>query len=61
MAQKGLGMLVLTRKQFERILVGDEIVITVTQVAGDRVRIGIDAPRHVPIRREELASVCPKR
>jgi carbon storage regulator len=47
-------MLVLTRKVGERILVGDEIVLTVTAIENGRVRIGIDAPRSVPIFRKEL-------
>ncbi|MGL3200542.1 MULTISPECIES: carbon storage regulator CsrA [Curtobacterium] len=47
-------MLVLTRKVGERILVGDDIVITVLDGRGDGVRIGIDAPRGVKIQREEV-------
>ncbi|WIE77073.1 carbon storage regulator CsrA [Curtobacterium sp. MCSS17_007] len=47
-------MLVLTRKVGERILVGDDVVITVLDSRGDGVRIGIDAPRGVKIQREEV-------
>ncbi|WP_144758720.1 carbon storage regulator CsrA [Curtobacterium sp. 9128] len=47
-------MLVLTRKVGERILIGDDIVITVLDARGDGVRIGIDAPRGVKIQREEV-------
>jgi len=47
-------VLVLTRKVGERILVGDDIVITVLDARGDGVRIGIDAPRGVKIQREEV-------
>jgi carbon storage regulator len=47
-------VLVLTRKVGERILVGDDIVITVLDSRGDGVRIGIDAPRGVKIQREEV-------
>ena len=47
-------MLVLTRKFGERIVIGDDIVITVMAGAGDRVRLGITAPDGVPILREEL-------
>ena len=47
-------MLVLSRKIGERIRIGNDIVITVTDVAGSRVRLGIDAPRDQIIRREEL-------
>lgn len=47
-------MLVLSRKLDERIRIGDEIVITVKQIAGNRVSIGIEAPDHVRILRGEL-------
>jgi carbon storage regulator len=47
-------MLVLNRKTGEKILVGDEITITVLEVQGNRVRIGIDAPLSVSILRSEL-------
>lgn len=48
-------MLVLSRKRDERILIGDNIVITVVDVRGDKVRLGIDAPKEVPVHREEVA------
>jgi len=47
-------MLVLSRKTNERIMIGDDIVVTVVRVAGDVVRVGIEAPKSVPIAREEL-------
>ncbi|SEN47679.1 carbon storage regulator [Cryobacterium sp. TMT1-3] len=47
-------MLVLTRKPGEKILIGDDIVITVLDARGDSVRIGIDAPRGVKIQRDEV-------
>ncbi|MGI6083053.1 MAG: carbon storage regulator CsrA [Limnochordia bacterium] len=47
-------MLVLTRKRDESIFIGDSIKITVVDVRGDQVKIGIDAPRHVPVHREEV-------
>lgn len=47
-------MLVLTRKVGERILIGDDIVVTVLDARGDGVRIGIDAPRGITIQREEV-------
>ena len=47
-------MLVLSRKEKERILIGEEIILTVVQLAGNKVRIGIEAPEAVIIRREEL-------
>ena len=47
-------MLILSRKERERIRLGDSIVLTVVQVSGDRVRIGVEAPSNVLILREEL-------
>jgi carbon storage regulator len=47
-------VLVLTRKAGERVLIGDDIVITVLDARGDGIRIGIDAPRGVTIQREEV-------
>jgi carbon storage regulator len=47
-------MLVLSRKEAERIRLGDSIVVTVVRVSGDKVRLGIDAPPNVLVLREEL-------
>jgi carbon storage regulator len=47
-------MLVLTRKTNERILIGDDIRITVVGIRGNHVRIGLEAPTDVPILRDEL-------
>lgn len=47
-------MLVLSRKEGERIRIGDSIVITVVRQVGDKVRIGIDAPPDMLVLREEL-------
>lgn len=47
-------MLVLSRKQNERIRVGDSVVVTVVRVSGDKVRIGIQAPPNVRVLRDEL-------
>jgi carbon storage regulator len=47
-------MLVLSRKESEKIRLGDDIIITVVRVAGDKVRLGIEAPSHVPVLRREL-------
>jgi carbon storage regulator len=51
-------MLVLSRKQNERIRVGDSVVVTVVRVSGDKVRIGIQAPPHVRVLRDELEDDC---
>ena len=47
-------MLVLSRKVGERILIGEEIAVTVVRVTGGGVRIGIEAPAELPVIREEL-------
>ncbi|MBE3578102.1 MAG: carbon storage regulator CsrA [Limnochordales bacterium] len=47
-------MLVLTRKVDESIMIGDDVKITVVGVRGDQVKIGIEAPRHIPVHREEI-------
>ncbi len=47
-------MLVLTRKSGEKIQIGEEITLSIEQIRGDRVRIGVTAPRHIPVYREEL-------
>jgi carbon storage regulator len=47
-------MLVLSRKRDERIVIGDNIVITVVEVRGDKVRLGIEAPAEVPVHRQEV-------
>lgn len=47
-------MLVLTRKPGERIVIGDNIVLTVVEAKGDNIRIGIEAPREVKIFRGEI-------
>jgi carbon storage regulator len=47
-------MLVLSRRERERIKLGDSIVVTIVRVTGDRVRIGIEAPPEVLVLRDEL-------
>ncbi len=47
-------MLVLSRKESQRIQLGDSIVLTIVRVNGDRVRVGIEAPAEVQVRRGEL-------
>jgi carbon storage regulator len=47
-------MLIITRRPGEKVMVGDDIVVEVIEVSGSSVRIGIDAPRSVPVYREEI-------
>lgn len=47
-------MLVLTRRVNETLVVGDDVTVTILSVSGNQVRIGIKAPRHVSIHREEI-------
>ena len=47
-------MLVLSRKCDESIVIGDNIVITVIEIRGDRVRIGISAPTEISVHRQEV-------
>jgi carbon storage regulator len=47
-------MLVLSRKQSERIRLGKDIIVTVVRVAGDKVRLGIEAPSDIVVLRDEL-------
>ncbi|MBN73091.1 MULTISPECIES: carbon storage regulator CsrA [Gimesia] len=47
-------MLVLSRKKNEKIVIDENIVITIVEIRGDKVRLGIEAPREVPIHRSEV-------
>ncbi len=48
-------MLVLTRRRDQSILIGDNVRVTVVEISGNQVRLGIEAPRMVPVLRMELA------
>ncbi|QDT31756.1 carbon storage regulator CsrA [Thalassoglobus polymorphus] len=54
-------MLVLSRKKNESIVIDENIVITVVEIRGDKVRLGIQAPREVPIHRQEIFESLIKR
>lgn len=47
-------MLVLTRRSQQSIMIGKDVVITILEVRGDQVRMGVSAPRHVEVHREEV-------
>lgn len=53
-------MLVLSRKCEQKIVINDEIVITVVEIRGDKVRIGIEAPPEVPVHRREVYDAIQK-
>lgn len=54
-------MLVLSRRVDERVMIGDEIEVVVVAIRGDKVRLGIKAPRTMPVHREEVYCAIKKR
>jgi carbon storage regulator len=50
-------MLVLSRKKNESIVIDEDIVVTVVEIRGDKVRLGIEAPRDIPVHRREVLDV----
>lgn len=47
-------MLVLSRQRDESIMIGDKVVITIVDIRGDKVRLGIQAPQEIPVHRQEV-------
>ena len=47
-------MLILTRRMNETLMVGDDVSVTVLGINGNQVRIGVKAPRHIPVHRKEV-------
>ena len=47
-------MLVLSRHRDESIMIGDDIVVTIVDIRGDKVRLGIEAPSAIPVHRQEV-------
>lgn len=48
-------MLILTRREGESVLIGDQVTITVLRVKGNQVRLGVNAPKDVAVQREEIS------
>jgi carbon storage regulator len=53
-------MLVLSRRERERVRLGNDIVVTIVRVSGDKVRLGIEAPASMPVLRDELEAFSPE-
>jgi carbon storage regulator len=53
-SQRGAAMLVLSRKKNESIIINDNITVTVIEIRGDKVRLGIEAPKDVTVHRREV-------
>jgi carbon storage regulator len=54
LTQEGANMLVLSRQRDETIMIGDDIEVTVVDIRGDKVRLGINAPKEVTVHRKEV-------
>jgi carbon storage regulator len=52
--QEAAVMLVFSRKKNEQIIIDGDIVVTVVEIRGDKVRLGIEAPKEVPVHRREV-------
>lgn len=48
------NMLVLSRHRDESIMIGDDVVVTIVDIRGDKVRLGIEAPQSIPVHRQEV-------
>ena len=59
-ALQGLAMLVLSRKKDEKIVIGDQITLMVIDIRGDKVRLGIEAPKDVAVHRQEVYEAIQK-
>jgi len=53
-------MLVLSRQRDESIIIGDNVVVTVVDIRGDKVRLGIQAPQEIPVHRREVYEAMPR-
>jgi carbon storage regulator len=52
--EKESPMLVLSRHRDESIMIGDDVVVTIVDIRGDKVRLGIEAPNDIPVHRQEV-------
>lgn len=53
-SNKDYDMLILTRRTGESVMIGDDIVVTILGVKGNQVRVGVEAPKELPVHREEI-------
>jgi carbon storage regulator len=53
-------MLVLSRQRDESIIIGDKVVVTIVDIRGDKVRLGIEAPSEIPVHRQEVYEAIQK-
>ena len=53
-------MLVLSRQRDESIIIGDKVVVTIVDIRGDKVRLGIEAPSEIPVHRQEVYDAIQK-
>jgi carbon storage regulator len=60
MSNQELFMLVLSRQRDESIIIGDNIVVTIVDIRGDKVRLGIKAPSEISVHREEIYDLIRK-
>jgi carbon storage regulator len=57
---KEQSMLVLSRQRDESIMIGDKVVVTIVDIRGDKVRLGIEAPMDIPVHRQEVYDAIQK-
>lgn len=53
-AREGHKMLILTRRVGEKLIIGDDVIVTILSLKGNQIRVGIDAPREVKVHRQEV-------
>ena len=53
-------MLVLSRQRDESVMIGDKVVVTIVDIRGDKVRLGIEAPNEIPVHRQEVDEAIQK-